>query len=130
MSLQQTYYLAHSLPPYTSCSYAVYLDKNILSSISSNPTTNSDAVLGDGTVVQTNPPWPTNIGNILYIPAATSNLDTLELDSLYREAHSGDIIPANPQIVVKVNFPSAQIGQPLRISVTKQGNTIQVVLAP
>ena len=131
MSLQQNYYSLTSLNsnPYTSCSYAVYIEPTTAASLVAGQAKNYDAVLTTGLGIQTNPPSPTHIGNILYIPAKSASDDTLNASTLFRELHVMESVPATPGTVVNVAFPSVQPDKKVEVSLTKQGGMLQVALA-
>ncbi|MCU1259518.1 MAG: hypothetical protein JWO80_2403 [Bryobacterales bacterium] len=128
MSLKQTYYQVTDMDGYDSCRYAVYIDPTLAASLTPGTPKNVDAVFAPVRSVQTEPPFPVNIANILYIPAKSSGLDTLAANSLFREAHLSDTIPSAPKAVVSVTFDSASPNKAFPVSLTSDPGTFQVSL--
>ena len=128
MSLEQTYYPVAAMGGYDSCRYAVYIDPSLAATLKPGTPAKVDAVLAPVRSVQTEPPFPVNIANILYIPARSSGLNTLAANSLFREAHLSDTIPPAPRAVVSVTFNSASPNKAFPISLTGNPGSFQVSL--
>jgi hypothetical protein len=123
MTLKQDYFPINKVAGYTSCKYAVYVDPD---AAQGDPQKVLDAVLVPVSIVQTSPPFPVNIANILYIPAGTATLKTLPAGSLYRELHLTDKPPVDPSNHVTVDFDQVTPEKPVMVLLKRSGDAFEV----